>query len=526
MSIDVQAPDGSSVSFPDGTGADVITSAMQAHFGKPAGAAAPAPVVPVAEAPSVAGDVAKSGGIGLAKGVIGLAGLPGDLSELGARGIDRATQFVGDKLGVDVKPRPDQPFRGGSADIQKGVESVTGEFYKPKTTAGEFAQTAGEFAPGLIGGPETLLTKLATRVAAPAIASEAAGQVTKGTAAEPVARVAGAVLGGMGGARALRPAAAEVPTAAELKTAAQAGYQHPEVAAVQIKPQAVTSLADTIKADLESGHNSGFRALNQPKTFSAIEELKNPNQTGAIAAGAPVTVADIDSVRKVLTRLSIDPAEKAAAARAMGHVEDFLSTLKQPDLLAGDAAKASGIMTEARGNYAASMRSETVAKQLARAQLNADSAGAGANIDNATRQSIKSILINPKKLMGYSPDEIAQMQKIVGGTYANYAARLLGKLAPTGVVSSGLSAGAGFLAGGPVGALGLPALGAVAKKIADTSTLRQAEKLQNMIRSRSPLAKQIVAATPVSQLSNPVQRGAISAALAQPFGSLAPMLRP
>lgn len=492
------------------------------RFDAPTPAAIAAPV----EAPSVSSDVAKSGGIGLAKGVIGLAGLPGDIAELGARGIDRATQYVGDKLGVDVKPRADAAPTYGSADIQKGVEGITGKFYEPKTTAGEYAQTAGEFAPSLIGGPETLLTKMVTRVAAPAIASEAAGQLTKGTAAEPVARVAGAVLGGMGGARALRPAAAEVPTAAELKTAAQAGYNHPDVAAVQIKPQAVADLSNTIKTDLESGQNSGFRALNQPKTFSAIDELKNPNQTSAVASGAPIAVADIDSVRKVLSRLSADPAEKAAASRAMGHIDDFLSNLKQPDLIAGDAAKASGILDEARGNYAASMRSDTVAKQLARAQLNADSAGAGANIDNATRQSIKSILINPKKLMGYSPDEIAQMQKIVGGTYANYAARLLGKLAPTGVVSSGLSAGAGFLAGGPVGALGLPALGTVAKKIADTSTLRHAEKLQNMIRSRSPLAQQVAAATPVPQLSNPIQRGAISATLTQPFGSLAPMLRP
>jgi hypothetical protein len=47
MSIDVQAPDGSAVTFPDGTPADVITNAMQVHFGKfeggaPAPAAAPA----------------------------------------------------------------------------------------------------------------------------------------------------------------------------------------------------------------------------------------------------------------------------------------------------------------------------------------------------------------------------------------------------------------------------------------------------------------------------------------------------
>lgn len=51
MSIDVQAPDGSAVTFPDGTPADVITNAMQVHFGKFEGEA-PAPAAPPTPAPT------------------------------------------------------------------------------------------------------------------------------------------------------------------------------------------------------------------------------------------------------------------------------------------------------------------------------------------------------------------------------------------------------------------------------------------------------------------------------------------
>jgi hypothetical protein len=90
-----------------------------------------------------------------------------------------------------------------SGSIQKGIEGQTGEFYKPKTTAGEYAQTAGEFAPALFGGEGTLIPRAAeaiprlfTRVAVPAVTSETAGQVTKGTSFEPWARVAGGILGG------------------------------------------------------------------------------------------------------------------------------------------------------------------------------------------------------------------------------------------------------------------------------------------------------------------------------------------
>jgi hypothetical protein len=144
-------------------------------------------------------DVAKSGGVGLGKGGIGLLGLPGDLAELGARGIDRATRFVSSKFGVDAPVREDRPPTYGSADITKAVKGVTGEFYKPKTLSGEYASTVGEFGAGLIGGGGVgaLGRRAVTQVVAPGLASEAAGQATKDTAYEPYARVAGALVGGL-----------------------------------------------------------------------------------------------------------------------------------------------------------------------------------------------------------------------------------------------------------------------------------------------------------------------------------------
>lgn len=147
--------------------------------------------------PSIAGDIVKSAGIGTVKAGVGLAGLPGDLAEFGARGIDRATKFVGDKLGFPVPDRQDRAPTYGSGDIRKGIEQRTGEFYKPKTIAGEYAQTVGEFAPGIIGGPGGLLTRALAQVVAPALVSETAGQLTKGTAAEPYARFGGAIAGGV-----------------------------------------------------------------------------------------------------------------------------------------------------------------------------------------------------------------------------------------------------------------------------------------------------------------------------------------
>jgi len=125
-------------------------------------------------------DAVKGLGSGLVRGGAALAGLPGDISELGARGLDVATRFIGDKLGVNIAERANQKPLLGSGQILDGVQSVVGELPKPKTTLGEYAQTVGEFAPGIVAGPGGL----------------AAGQLTKGSEAEPFARVAGALAGG------------------------------------------------------------------------------------------------------------------------------------------------------------------------------------------------------------------------------------------------------------------------------------------------------------------------------------------
>lgn len=160
---------------------------------------------------STAGDVAKSAGVGLGKGLIGIGGMIGDLSDLGAKGIETATNYVSDKLGVERYKRPETPSVLNniptSASITKSVEGVTGKFYEPKTTAGEYTRTVGEFIPAAAAGPGRMLTKLLSGVMG-GLGSEAAGQATEGTAAEPYARVAGALAGGvapMAAGRAVTP---------------------------------------------------------------------------------------------------------------------------------------------------------------------------------------------------------------------------------------------------------------------------------------------------------------------------------
>lgn len=162
----------------------------------PAGQPALPPGFVVDGPPSTLEDVAKSAGVGLGKGAIGVAGAPADLRELAASG----AKWAFDKLGMDKASGALSALQkiGGegatSNRIQKEVvEPVTGEFYKPQTRAGRYAETIGEFAPSSLIGGGSIPLKFAKFAALPGAASEFAGEQTKGTDVEPYARVAAAL---------------------------------------------------------------------------------------------------------------------------------------------------------------------------------------------------------------------------------------------------------------------------------------------------------------------------------------------
>jgi hypothetical protein len=489
---------------------------------------------PVADHPSVAADIAKSAGTGLAKGVIGLAGLPGDAANLGKIAAD----YVGSKLPSIPSPAPDSMLGKGlqflrdesaktanlpaaqvgsgdlpgsyvpptSDQLQKTVEGVTGDFHKPSTTAGQYAQTIGEFAPAALGGGEGLMARVAKQVVAPAVASETAGQATQGTSLEPYARVGAAIAGGgLASALSKTPELA-APSVDALKASYKAGIDHPDVKAVTFDPDSLADLHDTIRYDLEQ---RGFRDRRETNTFSDLNELSNTTPTMARAAGAPATVADVESVRKSLgkTAQELGPdfrptPDAAAASVAVKHIDNWFNNLKQPDLLSGDISKAAPIMQNARGDYAAAMRAQDIQNKAGNAALQAGSSYSGGNINNATRQALRPLAKNDfAKASGYSDSEQAQLSKAIMGNTIGNAARSVGKLAP----DSGLKAMEHVAAAYASGGASIPAsLATLAAKMAgDYATKRNVGKLDEMLRARSPLHQ--------ANLQNPTVNPALTA---------------
>jgi hypothetical protein len=99
--------------------------------------------------------------------------------------------------------------------------------------------------------------------------------------------------------------------------------------------------------------------------------------------------------------------------------------------------------------------------------------------------------------------EIAQREKVVFGTPVGNTARVVSKMAGGGGGIGTTIAGPAVTAmtGEPLGlaSLAIPAIGYAAKKLENASVLRNATKLGEMLRQRSPLYQDMLANRPPPQ---------------------------
>lgn len=151
----------------------------------------------------LSGDVLNSIRSGAAIGATSVADLPALVGQLGEAGVIRAYKAI---TGEDAPPEfvrelsPKlplgiEPTRAYASEAARAAAPSVMNF-EPETKAGEFLKTGTEFATGaaLTGGAGS-----AVRYGfLPGIASEAAGQATEGTAAEPYARTGAALVAPLG----------------------------------------------------------------------------------------------------------------------------------------------------------------------------------------------------------------------------------------------------------------------------------------------------------------------------------------
>lgn len=462
---------------------DAAIAGLQQHF-----KAAP-------EAENSLGGSAKALGIGGVKGLIGTAGAPADLADAGARGID---YLAGTKLSENyTKPVADV---AGYEALKGYVEDKTGKFYEPKTGLEKTLQTVGEFGSVGLLGPGSLGRKALTQVAAPALASEAAGAAAKGTEAEPYVRI-GAAIAGAGAASRIgravdaRAAAPANVARADLDAGTAAGYNHPEVRALQIESGGANRMIDGIIRNLTRDRFSEKQAAS---TYDALRGLRTPE------FGVNHTLQDFDATRRILNTIAADGGtEGAAARRAMRSIDAYTLRVPQADVVAGNARAAGQALQEGRQNAAAGFRDQRIQDLIERAQNTAGATHSGGNLENELRKGVRSLLNSREGMRGFSQAEQAALQAFARGSASANILRRVGKiLGGGGGLGQLMSGGAGAALAGPVGMVGLPAAGMIANRVGSAAALHNLQRIAGDVRRRSPVGAGLpIPLPPLPQLS-------------------------
>lgn len=267
---------------------------------------------PKAKSHNTIADIALSGAEGLAKGITGLAGIPGDISNLVNKGMSAVgipTRDPNQPLPANVTvPGGDLGF-GAAPNSSQIYNDIPGKPYEAKTEAGKVTDRIASFLPAVPGGGAGLGTRILGRAVAPGLGSVLGENI--GDENSPNLRTAGQIGGAVLGAGAFGGARA-------LSEAVRSAKLTPE----EVAQSYVANVAKS--AGVEPGANLG---------------ASSRGQTAAEALG-PTGVANLAALgrRGGETALTLSQLLKQRAAGA-------------PERILGDYESASGIAPEAaQGN--------------------------------------------------------------------------------------------------------------------------------------------------------------------------------
>ncbi|MBO9580333.1 MAG: hypothetical protein J7498_05530 [Sphingobium sp.] len=288
------------------------------------------------------------------------------------------------------------------------------------------------------------------------------------------------ITGGLAKRAAVKNAEAAVPSVDDLKSQAKSLYDAVDNSGALLDPAQTANLASDVRAFLsKEGVISPKGSLSEvhPKVKEALRLVDE-------YAGQTMDPAQMQTVRKVAANAA--QSADASEARVGKVVRDIVDSHIDP--VVPDLARARDISSR----YLQGQELEQ-ARQLAGARAGQFS---GSGFENALRTEYRGLdrgIVKGQNM--FDPAVVEAIMNVGRGTPASNFARGVGKLAPTGVVSSGLSAGVPFGIGTAVGgpalgsalSAGSLTTGAIGRKIATAMTDRNAQIAEILARNGGPL---------------------------------------
>ncbi len=350
----------------------------------------------------------------------------GGTGALGAAG--KGAKVLGKALS---KPKPsgaNLPANVGAPNVPALADDVAAVARTGQQKIGDALQKGGAVAEDIGLGTGAIKTAVVGGVG-----SEVAGQLTEGTAAEPYARIVGALLAPTAyavtankTATLARRQAAEKNTIETAKVAQQKSYKEFDDVAGGAFVQ-MDDVINSVEKRVRTDPDGTFMTYINHGTEAGDQYITKARQVLLKYTGQEMSLGQVDKLRQGLNQVF----KESGYNRGVGEIRDVVDNVIMTAPTVGPKG-AGELLKVARADFRRFKKIEAFEEAMDVAKRNIDARGTGGDTINGYKQAVKNILNNSNKRGQFDKDEIEIMEKIVSGSFSENALRLIGKIAPSG----------------------------------------------------------------------------------------------
>lgn len=243
-------------------------------------------------------------------------------------------------------------------------------------------------------------------------------------------------------ARAAEREAARGPSGADIRTEARNHYRQLDQSGTAYDNNQSVQLADTLRTDLrQNGWDPGGVHASMDKVLNDIEALR----------GQPMSLETLANLRERVGAAAREgePQIRRIAGRTLNVIDGFVDQ-QMPALSQMPGNQVGPMWREARRLWRTAGAVDDMNWRLDKAERRAASTNSGQNTDNAIRQNVRGVqdrATQPGRYNPYTPEELAQMSRVVEGGPMQNALRWTGNQVagiPAQTVIGGLAGAAGI----------------------------------------------------------------------------------
>ena len=299
----------------------------------------------------------------------------------------------------------------------------------------------------------------------------------------------GGLLGGVGGA-VVSPLLARTTaqktdlTAAKVKQAAGEAYDLARSEAVYVTPQSYNSFAQGIN---RAADDFALDPVLEPGASSIVKRINDFTKQ-------PVDLIELDKLRKRTVNLgkSNNASDREFGRIIRNNIDDYVASINPAtDVALGkDVAKQSvEAFQTARDLWSRQAKASTIDEAIRRAELSAPNFSAS-GVENALRTEFRALAKNKAAMRAFNDEERKAIEAVAKGGPLTNTLRMMGKMAPRGIVGGGMLVQAS--AANPTLGMAMLLAGEVGRKGASARTVAAAESARNLMLSGQPITPRVM----------------------------------